>query len=208
MTASANIKTPSMDLPVKPGKKSRKHAKKLQRKFTKVTLAQVSYKFTFNGFSILNDVACLDDITDSVNYTLYHKRLYYSTQCTRPVIIYIIKWRMIVPIIVQVWSLFCKKSSLCFPKTKHTAWREINKCTHANKRKIGPTKFRISIGFACTYMYDHVLPICIGNKSLDVSAWQQWYSMICSYVLKISSSYKSVKSCQKNEFYPLCLSSS
>jgi len=41
MTASANIKTPSMDLPVKPGKKSRKHAKQLQRKFTKVTLAQV-----------------------------------------------------------------------------------------------------------------------------------------------------------------------
>ena len=43
MTASANIKTPSMDLPVKPGKKSRKHAKQLQRKFTKVTLAQVSH---------------------------------------------------------------------------------------------------------------------------------------------------------------------
>jgi len=43
MTASANIKTPSMDLPVKPGKKSRKHAKHLQRKFTKVTLAQVSH---------------------------------------------------------------------------------------------------------------------------------------------------------------------
>jgi len=41
LTASANIKTPSMDLPVKPGKKSRKHAKQLQRKFTKVTLAQV-----------------------------------------------------------------------------------------------------------------------------------------------------------------------
>lgn len=53
MTASANIKTPSMDLPVKPGKKSRKHAKQLQRKFTKVTLAQVSY--TVSSVSILKD---------------------------------------------------------------------------------------------------------------------------------------------------------
>lgn len=53
MTASANIKTPSMDLPVKPGKKSRKHAKQLQRKFTKVTLAQVSQKMSIA--SILND---------------------------------------------------------------------------------------------------------------------------------------------------------
>ena len=41
MTASANIKTPSMDLPLKPGPKARKRAKQLQRKFTKVTLAQV-----------------------------------------------------------------------------------------------------------------------------------------------------------------------
>ena len=53
MTASANIKTPSMDLPVKPGKKSSKHAKKLQRKFTKVTLAQVSH--TVSIVSILKD---------------------------------------------------------------------------------------------------------------------------------------------------------
>lgn len=43
MTASANIKTPSMDLPVKTEKKSKKRAKQLQRKFTKVTLAQVLY---------------------------------------------------------------------------------------------------------------------------------------------------------------------
>ena len=43
MTASANIKTPSMDLPLKPGKRSKKHAKQLQKKFTKVTLAQVPY---------------------------------------------------------------------------------------------------------------------------------------------------------------------
>lgn len=41
MTASANIKTPSMDLPLKPGPKAKKRAKQLQRKFTKVTLAQV-----------------------------------------------------------------------------------------------------------------------------------------------------------------------
>ena len=41
MTASANIKTPSMDLPLKPGPKARKRAKQLQKKFTKVTLAQV-----------------------------------------------------------------------------------------------------------------------------------------------------------------------
>ena len=53
MTASANIKTPSMDLPVKPGKKSRKHAKQLQRKFTKVTLAQVSH--TVSILSTLKD---------------------------------------------------------------------------------------------------------------------------------------------------------
>ena len=41
MTASANIKTPSMDLPLKPGPKAKKRAKQLQRKFTKVTVAQV-----------------------------------------------------------------------------------------------------------------------------------------------------------------------
>ena len=56
MTASANIKTPSMDLPVKPGKKSRKHAKQLQRKFTRVTLAQVSYICAVNG--VLFSVRC------------------------------------------------------------------------------------------------------------------------------------------------------
>lgn len=41
MTASPNIKTPSMDLPLKPRKRSQKLAKRLQRKLTKVTLAQV-----------------------------------------------------------------------------------------------------------------------------------------------------------------------
>ena len=43
MTASAKIKTPSMDLPLKTGPKARKRAKQLQRKFTRVTLAQVRY---------------------------------------------------------------------------------------------------------------------------------------------------------------------
>lgn len=45
MTASANIKTPSMDLPLKPGPKAKKRAKQLQRKFTKVTVAQVKFDF-------------------------------------------------------------------------------------------------------------------------------------------------------------------
>lgn len=41
MTASASIKTPTMDLPLKPRSKAKKRAKHLQRIFTKVTLAQV-----------------------------------------------------------------------------------------------------------------------------------------------------------------------
>ncbi|XP_015758979.1 PREDICTED: DNA-directed RNA polymerase I subunit RPA1-like [Acropora digitifera] len=41
MTASERIKTPRMDLPVKPGSKAKKRAKRLQRTFTKVRLAQV-----------------------------------------------------------------------------------------------------------------------------------------------------------------------
>ncbi|XP_068728240.1 DNA-directed RNA polymerase I subunit RPA1-like [Montipora capricornis] len=41
MTASASIKTPTMDLPLKPRSKAKKRAKQLQRIFTKVTLAQV-----------------------------------------------------------------------------------------------------------------------------------------------------------------------
>ena len=41
MTASANIKTPTMEVPLRSGKKPLKEAKKLKRKFAKVTLSQV-----------------------------------------------------------------------------------------------------------------------------------------------------------------------
>lgn len=47
MTASANIKTPTMDLPLKPRKRSQKLAKQLQRQLTKVTLAQVRHYIIF-----------------------------------------------------------------------------------------------------------------------------------------------------------------
>ena len=42
MTASPNIKTPTMDIPLKPGKKALKKAKELQKKFTKVHLSHVN----------------------------------------------------------------------------------------------------------------------------------------------------------------------
>ncbi|XP_028403627.1 DNA-directed RNA polymerase I subunit RPA1-like isoform X2 [Dendronephthya gigantea] len=41
MTASANIKTPTMEVPLRSGKKALKQAKKLKSKFAKVTLSQV-----------------------------------------------------------------------------------------------------------------------------------------------------------------------
>ncbi|CAB3992022.1 DNA-directed RNA polymerase I subunit RPA1, partial [Paramuricea clavata] len=41
MTASANIKTPTMEVPLRSGKKALKQAKKLKTKFAKVTLSQV-----------------------------------------------------------------------------------------------------------------------------------------------------------------------
>ena len=41
MTASANIKTPTMEVPLRSGKKVLKQAKKLKTKFAKVTLSQV-----------------------------------------------------------------------------------------------------------------------------------------------------------------------
>ena len=41
MTASANIKTPTMDIPILSGQKFLKKAKRLQKKLTKVYLAQV-----------------------------------------------------------------------------------------------------------------------------------------------------------------------
>ena len=47
MTASENIKTPTMDLPLKPRKRSQKLAKQLQRQLTKVTLAQVRHYIIF-----------------------------------------------------------------------------------------------------------------------------------------------------------------
>lgn len=69
MTASANIKTPSMDLPVKPGKKSRKRAKQLQRKFTRVTLAQVSYIIYVLSMSLVfcEMYHCPDVISNTAN---------------------------------------------------------------------------------------------------------------------------------------------
>ena len=44
MTASANIKTPTMDVPVLTGHKVLKKAKQLQKKLTKVYLSQVSWE--------------------------------------------------------------------------------------------------------------------------------------------------------------------
>ena len=41
MTASANIKTPTMEVPLRSGKKALKQARKLKTKFAKVTLSQV-----------------------------------------------------------------------------------------------------------------------------------------------------------------------
>ena len=55
MVASANIKTPAMDIPVLETKRAHKEAKKIKCKLTKVYLSQVlediewSEKFTFNG---------------------------------------------------------------------------------------------------------------------------------------------------------------
>ena len=43
MTASANIKTPTMEVPVRSGRKALKQAKKLKIKFARVTLSQVNF---------------------------------------------------------------------------------------------------------------------------------------------------------------------
>lgn len=41
MTASAQIKTPSMDVPLRPGPEAREGGERLKKKFTRVCLSQV-----------------------------------------------------------------------------------------------------------------------------------------------------------------------
>ena len=71
MTASANIKTPTMEVPLKSGKKALKKARKLKIKFAKVTVAQVSLSFLM--FSIILTVVKINagDIDRNLGNTLH-----------------------------------------------------------------------------------------------------------------------------------------
>ena len=64
MTASPNIKTPSMDVPLLPGTGARVEGEKLKRRFTRVCLNQVNIIITsiiiiiMGGVSLMNIIAC------------------------------------------------------------------------------------------------------------------------------------------------------
>ena len=56
MTASANIKTPTMEVPLRSGKRALKQVKKLKTKFAKVTLSQVGYAMLPYYMLYLNNI--------------------------------------------------------------------------------------------------------------------------------------------------------
>lgn len=59
MVASANIKTPTMSVPVLNTKKALKKVKQLKKRLTRVCLAEVSLLFSVSFESLQNNISCL-----------------------------------------------------------------------------------------------------------------------------------------------------
>lgn len=59
MVASANIKTPTMSVPVFNTKKALKKVKQLKKRLTRVCLAEVSLLFSVSFESLQNNISCL-----------------------------------------------------------------------------------------------------------------------------------------------------
>lgn len=59
MVASANIKTPTMSVPVLNTKKAHKKVKQLKKQLTRVSLAEVSHLFSVSLESLQNTISAL-----------------------------------------------------------------------------------------------------------------------------------------------------